>query len=132
MHKLFHLKKTIFIKITLVFCLASIIITHSLFFVVESVFNYVLMIISYRHTFSLDVRLVSNFGCKLHKFLVYWNGQTTALVLIVMTTGRFITISYPHQTKMSLTKREISLFASNVVILCRMFNFTLLVDIFTV
>ena len=54
------------------------------------------------------MRLFSNFGCKLHKFLVYWNGQTTALVLIVMTTERFITISFPHQTRISITKKKLA------------------------
>lgn len=54
------------------------------------------------------MRLFSNIGCKLHKFLVYWNGQTTALVLIVMTTERFITISFPHQTRISITKKKLA------------------------
>ena len=54
------------------------------------------------------MRLFSHFGCKLHKFLVYWNGQTTALVLIVMTTERFITISFPHQTRISITKKKLA------------------------
>ena len=54
------------------------------------------------------MRLFSNIGCKLHKFLVYWNGQTTALVLIVMTTERFITISVPHQTRISITKKKLA------------------------
>ena len=66
------------------------------------------MITSYRHTFDVDMRLFSNLGCKLHKFLVYWNGQITALVLIVMTTERFITISFPHQTRISLTKKKLA------------------------
>ena len=65
-------------------------------------------IIFYRHTFDVDMRLFSNFGCKLHKFLVFWNGQTTALVLIVMTTERFITISFPHQTRISITKKKLA------------------------
>ena len=63
---------------------------------------------SYRQTFDVDIRLYSNFGCKLHKFLVFWNGQTTALVLIVMTTERFITISFPHQTRISITKKKLA------------------------
>ena len=56
----------------------------------------------------MDMRLFSNFGCKLHKFLIYWNGQTTAMVLITMTTERFITISFPHQTKISITKKKLA------------------------
>ena len=56
------------------------------------------------------MRLFSNFRCKLHKFLVYWNGQTTAMVLITMTTERFITISFPHKTKISITKKKLASF----------------------
>ena len=62
----------------------------------------------HRKTFDVDMRLFSNFGCKLHKFLIYWNGQTTAMVLITMTTERFITISFPHQTKISITKKKLA------------------------
>ena len=72
--------------------------------------KYIHTVIFYRYTFDVDIRLFSNFGCKLHKFLVFWNGQTTALVLIVMTTERFITISFPHQTRISITKKKLACF----------------------
>ena len=44
----------------------------------------------------------------MHKFLVFWNGQTTALVLVVMTTERYIAISFPHQTKISINKKKLA------------------------
>ena len=54
------------------------------------------------------MRLYSNFSCKLHKFLVFYNGQTTACVLILMTLERFITICFPYQTRISITKKKLA------------------------
>ena len=54
------------------------------------------------------MRLFSNFGCKLHKFLIYFNGQTIAWVLILMTVERFVTICFPYQTIISITKKKIA------------------------
>ena len=56
----------------------------------------------------MDVRLFTNFGCKLNKFLIYWNGQTTAMVLIVMTMERFVTICFPYQNIITITKRKLA------------------------
>ena len=63
---------------------------------------------NFRYTFHVDVRRFTNFGCKLHKFLLYWNGQTTAMVLIVMTLERFVTICFPYQKIMTITKKKLA------------------------
>ena len=97
----------IFLKITPE---VDLIVKFSRQLVVLHNIKYIHTVIFYRYTFDVDIRLFSNFGCKLHKFLVFWNGQTTALVLIVMTTERFITISFPHQTRISISKKKLACF----------------------
>ena len=69
---------------------------------------YFYLIISCRQTFDVDVRLFSSFTCRLHKFLVFYNGQTTACVLSLMTLERFVTICFPYQTRISITKKKLA------------------------
>ena len=38
---------------------------------------------------------------------MYWFGHVIAMILITMTTERFITICFPHQTKISLEKKKL-------------------------
>jgi hypothetical protein len=52
-----------------------------------------------------DVRNLSNFGCKLHLFLVYASMQYSAWVLCLVAAERTVSVFLPHKYKALGTKR---------------------------
>ena len=75
-----------------------------------------------RQTFDADIRLVSNGFCKLHKFLVFWNGHSIAMILVTMTTKRFIQICFPHQTRINLEKKNLVRILLVLILFCACLN----------
>ena len=53
-----------------------------------------------RHTWETDVRQFSEFGCKLHVFLVYFGTQFSSWILVAVTSERFSGVWCPHKVKM--------------------------------
>ena len=56
-----------------------------------------------KYLFKIDVRHLSQFGCKLHVFLVYAGTQMASWILVAVTTERFIGVWCPHKVKMGCT-----------------------------
>jgi hypothetical protein len=64
-----------------------------------SILDLLVLSFGYGHTAILvftnvDVRLVNNFFCKAHSFLVYFFSQSSSLVLVCMSVDRTISIAY--------------------------------------
>ena len=55
---------------------------------------------------GIDVRNLSNFGCKIHAGLTYWTGALTGIILAVTTVERFLSVWYPLRVKEWVTKRR--------------------------
>ncbi|XP_060576924.1 FMRFamide receptor-like [Ruditapes philippinarum] len=57
------------------------------------------------HLFEVDVRTISEFGCKLNIWMVYSSLDFSAWILIVVTLERVISAWLPHKAKSLCTKK---------------------------
>ena len=58
-----------------------------------------------KHVFDMDVRELSETGCKLHVFLVYLGTQLSSWLLVAVTSERFIGVWCPHRVKTGCTTK---------------------------
>lgn len=63
-----------------------------------------------QHAFKLDLRLLSDFGCKVHAFLVYFSLDFTTWILVAVTVDRCVSVALPLKAKRycSLKKAKVS------------------------
>ncbi len=59
--------------------------------------------------YGVDVRGLSNWGCKLHIFMVYWSTDFAAYVVAAVSMERLISVIFPHQAKKICTKKAAGL-----------------------
>ncbi|VDI46089.1 Hypothetical predicted protein [Mytilus galloprovincialis] len=52
-----------------------------------------------RHAFDIDLRSFSNFGCKLHVFLVYFTLDFSTWILVAVTIDRCISVCLPFKSR---------------------------------
>ena len=57
------------------------------------------------YMFDIDVRHLSEAGCKIHIFLVYFATQCSSWLLVAVTSERFIGVWLPHKVKQGCTPR---------------------------
>ena len=57
------------------------------------------------YMFDIDVRHLSEAGCKIHIFLVYFATQCSSWLLVAVTSERFIGVLLPHKVKQGCTTR---------------------------
>ena len=56
--------------------------------------------------FNIDVRLLSNWGCKVHVYLTYWVSNFSVWVVVILTWQRVLAICFPVQSKRWITKAK--------------------------
>ena len=71
-----------------------------------SVFDLLTLFTGYGQTFfqvyfDLDIRLLNEFSCKVHSFLVYFFSQSSSMILICMSIDRTIVIATRYGKKLS-------------------------------
>ncbi|CAH1795610.1 unnamed protein product [Owenia fusiformis] len=54
---------------------------------------------------SIDVRALSNTGCKIHTFLTYTCTQYSSWILVALTFERFVTVYFPLRSKTLCTRK---------------------------
>lgn len=54
--------------------------------------------------FEFDLRLMNEFSCKIHSFLVYLFTQSSSMILIFMSVDRAIKVTTKHGNKLSSPK----------------------------
>lgn len=74
-----------------------------------SIFDLCTLVTGYGHTlfhvyFNIDIRLVNEFSCKVHSFLVYFFTQSSSMILIFMSIDRTIVITTKFGSKISTVK----------------------------
>ncbi|KAL4227266.1 hypothetical protein ACF0H5_012712 [Mactra antiquata] len=57
-----------------------------------------------RYAFAVDVRAISEIGCKIHIWLVYSSLDCSAWILVVLTIERVVSVWLPHRAKGLCTK----------------------------
>jgi hypothetical protein len=55
-------------------------------------------------TFEVDVRLLSEFSCKFHMWMVYVSLDTSAWILVIVTLERVALVWFPHSSKSRCNK----------------------------
>ncbi len=53
---------------------------------------------------GINLRGFTDFGCKLHNFLVYWLRHYGSWILVCMTAERFLSVFFPHKAKVLVTR----------------------------
>jgi len=103
-----------------------------------SVFDLSTLLTGYGQTFfqvyfDLDIRLINEFSCKVHSFLVYFFSQSSSMILICMSIDRTIVIATKYGKKLStieITKKFlIFIITSNVVINLHFILFAHIIEI---
>lgn len=56
-------------------------------------------------TFDVDVRLLSEFSCKFHMWMVYVSLDTSAWILVIVTLERVALVWFPHSSKSRCKKQ---------------------------
>ncbi|XP_076464754.1 galanin receptor type 3-like [Babylonia areolata] len=69
-----------------------------------------------KYAFHLDLRDTHPAVCKVHIFLVYVTGVTSAWFLIMMTTQRALSVLWPHKTR-PLRSRRTAFVAIGVIVM---------------
>ena len=103
-----------------------------------SVFDLLTLFTGYGQTFfqvyfEIDIRLINEFSCKVHSFLVYFFSQSSSMILICMSIDRTIVIATKYGKKLStiyITKKFL-LFTiiSNIVINLHFIFFAHIIEI---
>ncbi|KAK3094965.1 hypothetical protein FSP39_008421 [Pinctada imbricata] len=78
-----------------------------------------------KFAFDVDVRLLSQFGCKLHVFLVYFSLDFTTWILVAVTIDRCIFVCLPFRAKQLCTMKHAEAAAISIAILMVAINFHL-------
>ena len=60
-----------------------------------------------QHTFHVDVRHVSDAGCKIHTWLVYTSLDYSAWILLLLTVERVVYVWFPIRAKVGITRKSI-------------------------
>lgn len=103
-----------------------------------SVFDLSTLLTGYGQTFfqvyfDLDIRLINEFSCKFHSFLVYFFSQSSSMILICMSIDRTIVIATKYGKKMStieITKKFLMfIIASNIIINLHFILFARIIEI---
>ena len=72
---------------------------------------------------SVDIRTLTNIGCKVHIFLVYSVMQLSAWVIVLVTLERFVAVLFPFKSKQLFTRRRT--YISFVVVCCSLITLNL-------
>ncbi len=59
--------------------------------------------------YGVDVRVLSNWGCKLHIFMVYWSTDFAAYIVAAVSIERVISVIFVHQAKNICTMKTAGL-----------------------
>ncbi|ELU05186.1 hypothetical protein CAPTEDRAFT_140623, partial [Capitella teleta] len=59
------------------------------------------------YTFDLEVRLAGIVACKIHRFFVYFFGEISPAILVLMTVERFVSVYYPLRCREIFSKRRL-------------------------
>ncbi len=66
--------------------------------------------------FDYDIRLYHAVACKLHKYLVYWSGHLTGLILSAVALERTIGVSMPHRYKSLVTRKRAKFLLATIIL----------------
>lgn len=75
-----------------------------------------------RFAFDTDLRDFSNFGCKLHVFLVYFCLDFSTWILVAVTIDRCISVCLPFQSKIYCTMKHAKIAVLTICILMVVLN----------
>lgn len=67
--------------------------------------------------FDIDVRYLSNWGCKVHLFMVYTSLDFSVWLVVAVTVDRFILVYFPLKAK-SMCNRNIEMISIVVIFCC--------------
>ncbi|KAL3869225.1 hypothetical protein ACJMK2_041933 [Sinanodonta woodiana] len=70
-----------------------------------------------KYQFEIDIRQLTEGGCKIHLFCVYFGTQCSSWFLVAVTAERFISACFPHKVKMKCTQRTAGMVIT-VIIIC--------------
>lgn len=74
------------------------------------------------YTFDIDIRKLSENGCKFHVFLVYFGTQCSSWILVAVTSERFIGVWLPHKVKRGCTPRIAGIVIAVIVVCLMLLN----------
>lgn len=75
-----------------------------------------------KYYFHFDIRVTHSAVCKVHIWLVYVAGMTSAWFLVAMTSHRSLSVVWPHRTKAMFTKRTALVVIAVIVVLAALLN----------
>ena len=78
-----------------------------------------------KSAFHEDIRLISQFSCKLHAFLVYFSLDFTTWVLVAVTIDRCIFVCLPFSAKRLCTLRHAKIVVITITLVMIALNFHL-------
>lgn len=79
--------------------------------------------------FNFDIRLTSNWMCKLHTFLLCWSGFFSIWLLVACSMERCCGFVSSHHTEIIRSKKATALVVSTVGLLTMSFNVVFLADL---
>lgn len=61
-----------------------------------------------KETFSVDIRALTNFGCKFNLFFIYWSMQLSSWILVCIVLERCIKTNFPYRYPRIVTVKRCS------------------------
>ncbi|KAK3600677.1 hypothetical protein CHS0354_029541 [Potamilus streckersoni] len=75
-----------------------------------------------KYQFEIDIRQLTEGGCKVHLFCIYFGTQCSSWFLVAVTGERFISACFPHKVKMKCTLKTAGIVVTVIIICLAMLN----------
>ncbi|KAH3896833.1 hypothetical protein DPMN_021015 [Dreissena polymorpha] len=69
-----------------------------------------------RHTWSVDILLLSNPGCKAETYLLFCRIHLSSWLIVVVTLERTACVLFPHKVKLGYSPRNAGLIIVTIVL----------------